>query len=121
MKKEEIYARQMQDLGIYDAAFEPAIHELCILERELSRARKAWSATVPKGRAPSLLDPHYAVICSLRRDVAQHREALGLTPKAYRRLRPEATGAADSEPAGSANRQLAGLLDRLKERTDGGA
>lgn len=121
MKKEEIYARQMRTLGIYDPAFAPAIHELCILERELSRARKAWGATVPRGKAPSMLDPHYAVICSLRRDIAQHRETLGLTPKAYRRMRPMAEAAADSEPAGSANRQLAGLLDRLKEVADGDA
>ena len=34
MTKEQIYAEQMRDLGIYDKAFEPEIHTLAILERE---------------------------------------------------------------------------------------
>lgn len=121
MTKEQVYAAQMRDLGIYDEAFEPEIHMLAILEREHSRTMKAWKATAEDGKAPDTTDRLYAVIQQQRKDILAHREALGLTPKAYRRLRPEAGGAADSEPAGSANRQLAGLLDRLKERTDGGA
>ena len=46
----------------------------------------------------------------------------GLTPKAFKRLRPMDSGAAaDSEPVGGANRQLAGLLDRLMEGAHGDA
>lgn len=62
------------------------------------------------------------VIQQQRRDILAHREALGLTPKAFKRLRPMDSGAAaDSEPVGGANRQLAGLLDRLMEGAHGDA
>ena len=40
MTKEQIYAEQMRDLGIYDKAFEPEIHTLAILEREHQRTMK---------------------------------------------------------------------------------
>ena len=46
--KEAKYRRQLESLGVYDEAFDPAIHVLCIQERELSRAMKAWKATAPK-------------------------------------------------------------------------
>lgn len=121
MTKEQIYAEQMRDLGIYDKAFEPEIHTLAILEREHQRTMKEWKATAEEGKAPSAADRLYAVIQQQRRDILSHREALGLTPKSFKRLKPDVGGAADSEPVGGANRQLAGLLDRLKERTDGGA
>lgn len=87
MTREEVYAGQLRALGIYEEAFEPEIKMLAQLERELTRAKKAWSATAPKGSKPSLLDPHYAVITNLRREILVHRESLGLTPKALRRLR----------------------------------
>ena len=67
-------------------------------------------------------DKLYTVIQQQRRDILAHREALGLTPKAFKRLRPMDSGAAaDSEPVGGANRQLAGLLDRLMEGAHGDA
>lgn len=87
MTREEVYAGQLRALGIYEEAFEPEIKTLAQLERELTRAKKAWSATAPKGSKPSLLDPHYGIITSLRREILMHRESLGLTPKALRRLR----------------------------------
>ena len=87
MSRETTYIAQLKALGIYEDAFEPEISTLAQLERELTRAKKAWSATAPPGGKPSLLDPHYQVICSLRREILTHREALGLTPKALRRLR----------------------------------
>lgn len=87
MAKEQIYREQMQALGIYDPIFEPEIATLARLERELTRAQKAWSATaVPKGAAPSFTDPHYAVIQKLRAEILQHREALGFTPKSLRKI-----------------------------------
>ncbi len=52
MTKEQIYAEQMRDLGIYDKAFEPEIHTLAILEREHQRTMKEWKATAEDGRAP---------------------------------------------------------------------
>lgn len=90
--KEQIYTQQLKELGIYEPAFAPEISTLAQLERELTRAKKAWSATAPPGGKPSVLDPHYAVIASLRREILAHRETLGLTPKALRRLRGSAGG-----------------------------
>lgn len=84
--KEKKYAEQLKALGVYAPAFDGAIHELCILERELSRARKQWSKTAINGEPPSLSDPLYAVITQIRRDVLTHRDALGLTPKGLKRL-----------------------------------
>lgn len=114
MRAEDKYRQQLQQLGVYEAAFDAEIHQLCILERELSRARKQWAATVPKGEAPSFTSPVYSVIVSLRRDILQHREALGLTPKALRKLRGAAA------PAGpSAQDTLSRLLDGMKEQACG--
>lgn len=85
--REKTYAEQLQALGIYDPAFDPEIKALATLEREWTAAKKAWAATAPPGGKPSFLDPHYAVIQNLRREILTHREALGLTPKSLRKLR----------------------------------
>ena len=87
MGKEETYEAQLKELGIWNEAFKAEVKTLSQLERDETRARKAWSASAPPGGKPSLLDPHYAVIMSLRREILAHRETLGLTPKALRRLR----------------------------------
>ena len=113
MTREQIYKAQLIELGIYEKAFDPEIRTLADLERDLTRARKAWSATVPKGAKPSLLDPHYAIINGLRREILNHREALGLTPKALRKLR----GAA---PAGPTSGELiTEKLDTIAQRVAG--
>ena len=95
--REQIYAEQLKALGVYQPAFEPEIKTLAELERDLQRVKKAWRATTPDGVPPSPLDPHYAVISALRREILAHRDALGLTPKALRRLRERAAAAADDE------------------------
>lgn len=77
----------MESLGIYSPAFDDAIHAMATLERELSRARKAWKATAKDGEAPSMLNPLYKVICQLRGEVMSYQDALGLTPKGLRKLR----------------------------------
>ena len=87
MTKEQIYREQLEALGIYDPAFEPEIKTLSQLERRLTRAQKAWSETAAEGEKPSFLDPHYGIIRELERDILNHREALGLTPKGLRRVR----------------------------------
>lgn len=86
MAKEKIYAEQLKGLGYYQEAFEPLIKELSQAERQRTRAQKAWSATAPPGGKPSFLDPHWAIIQELDRKILAYREALGLTPKALRRL-----------------------------------
>lgn len=86
MTKEQTYRTQMQELGIYEEIFEPEIRTVARIERELTRAMKAWSDTAPPGGKPSFLDDHYAIIQKLRAELLQHRDALGLTPKALRKL-----------------------------------
>ena len=112
--KEVVYREQMQALGIYEEIFEPEIQTLARVERELTRAEKAWSATAAPGGKPSFLDPHYAIIQRIRAEVSQHREALGLTPKALRKL----TGAAGVE-APEQKDLITAKLDRIAERVSG--
>lgn len=111
--REQTYREQMKALGIYDPIFEPELTTLCQLEREHQNAKKAWSATAgPKGskRKPSVLDPHYAVIQRQRQEILAHREALGLTPKALRKLRGQpAEGPSQQE-------QITAKLDLIAQR-----
>lgn len=87
MTRENVYKKQLQELGIYDPAFDPEIKTLATLERRKTRAEKAWSATKPAGGKPSFLDPHYQIICQLESQILTHRESLGLTPKSLRKLK----------------------------------
>lgn len=99
MSKEAEYRRQMEDLGVWQDAFSAEVHQLAIMERELSRTMRAWKATAKDGGSPSVLDPHYPIIVRMRSDILTHRESLGLTPKGLRRLKKgavvEAATAAD--------------------------
>lgn len=122
VSKESQYKQQLINLGIYDEAFDPAIHVLCIQERELSRAMKAWKATAPrKDAAPSITDPLYAEISKLRRDILARQDALGLTPKGLQRLRKNAPSASsDAAPiAGTPNQGFAALMDSIREASRG--
>lgn len=85
--REKLYAEQLQELGIYDEAFDPEIKTLATLERELTRAKKEWSESAAEGGKPDFSHDLYGVIQNLRREILTHREALGLTPKSLRRLR----------------------------------
>ena len=120
--KEAIYRQQLQDLGVYDPAFDPAIHVLCIQERELSRAMKAWKATAEKNQAPLITDPLYQEIAKLRRDILARQDALGLTPKGLQRLRKNAAPASgDAAPiAGTPNQGFAALMNQIKEKSNAG-
>lgn len=122
MAKEEIYKQQLKDLGVYDPAFDPAIHVLCIQERELSRAMKAWKATATKDQAPLITDPLYQEISKLRRDILARQDALGLTPKGLQRLRKNAAPtSADAAPiAGTPNQGFAALMNKLQETAHAG-
>ena len=101
MTREQKYIGQMQRLGIYDEIFEPEIHNLCIMERDLQRLTKRWKAdgyqTVEKnGRGPAATDRTFDAIMTLRRQVLAMKDALGLTPKALVRLKGRPV-AADEE------------------------
>lgn len=121
--KEAIYRQQLESLGVYDPAFDPAIHVLCIQERELSRAMKAWKATAPsKNDSPLITDPLYQEIAKLRRDILARQDALGLTPKGLQRLRKNAAPAsADAAPiTGTANQGFANLMNQIREAANAG-
>ena len=67
MTKEQVYKAQMQALGIYEEIFDPEIRTLARIERELTRAMKAWSETaVPPGSRPVLSENHPALLLPLR-------------------------------------------------------
>lgn len=119
--KEAIYRQQLESLGVYDPAFDPAIHVLCIQERELSRAMKAWKATVPKDQAPMITDPLYQEIAKLRRDIMARQDALGLTPKGLQRLRKNAPppDPGTSSVAGTANKGFSDVMNRIWEAAHG--
>lgn len=113
--REQIYRAQLKELGIYDPAFEPEISTLADLERDLSKVKKAWRGTVPAdappGTKPSVLDPHFGLINAMRREILTHREALGLTPKALRRLRgQDVSGPSQKDMM---NSLLSGIAERV--------
>lgn len=120
MSKETQYADQLKSLGVYDPAFDGAIHVLCIQERELSRAMKAWKATAEPGQAPSITEPLYAEISKLRRDILARQDALGLTPKGLQRLRKQMIPAGDTAPPpATGNQALAQVLDTIRGKHNG--
>ena len=122
--KEDKYIEQLKDLGIWNDAFYPAVHQLCTQERELSRVQKAWKATQPEGeKHPDFAHELYGVIIQLRRDIRASRDELGLTPKALKRLRGQAcaNSGTDVPGAGSGNPTLSKLLDQFKEAACEGA
>lgn len=121
MSKETQYANQLRSLGVYDSAFDGAIHVLCIQERELSRAMKSWKSTAAPGQAPSITDPIYAEISKLRRDILARQDALGLTPKGLQRLRKQMPPISDNfPPPASGNPALSQLLDSIRGKHDVG-
>lgn len=119
--KEEAYKKQLQALGVYDEAFDPVIHVLCIQERELSRAMKAWKATAPDPKAaPLITDPMYTEIAKLRRDILARQESLGLTPKGLQRLRRQQSSTEAAPISGTPNQGFAALMDSIREATHAG-
>ncbi|MBO7668416.1 MAG: hypothetical protein J6T26_08145 [Firmicutes bacterium] len=97
MTKEDKYKAVMESLGTWNVAYAPLVHELCILEREISRARAAWKRTAPPGGSPSPLDPHYTMIRQMVREATALRDTLGLTPRGLRRIKGINTGEGSGE------------------------
>ena len=104
MTREQKYRDQMIALGIYQDVFEPEIHTLCIMERDLQRITKRWKEegyqTVERnGRGPATTDKNFDAIMTLRRQILSVKDALGLTPRALARLkgRPAAPEEKDEE------------------------
>lgn len=121
MAKEQEYKQQLIELGVYTPAFDNVIHVLCIQERELSRAMKAWKATAQPKEAPLITDPLYTEISKLRRDILARQDALGLTPKGLQRLRKQTVPAGDTAPPpASGNPALTSLLNGIREKHSAG-
>lgn len=113
--KEQVYREQLQALGIYHEILEPEIKALARVEREYTRAQKAWSASAsPPGSAPSFLDPHYAIVQKLRAEGLQHREALMNMAKTLAKIAGTAGGAGPDQ-----DDLLTQKLDAIAERVSG--
>lgn len=116
MTMEDKIRGALEAMGVYNPAFDDEIHEYCILKREHSRTLKAWKATAPDPKSPpSPMDELYPVIERQRRDLLAHRDALGLTPKALKRLQRSAAPEAAVEPAVSSP-ALSSALEQLRRR-----
>lgn len=87
MSREQDIEKMLTELGIFHPAFRGEIHQLCILERELSRARKEWKRTAKDGETPSFTEPVYANILKIQAEIDKKNETLGLTPKALKRIK----------------------------------
>lgn len=114
--REQIYRQQLQALGIYDPAFEPEITTLAKLERRKTRLEKAWSASAPPGGKPSFMDPLYDKLIQLEDKILAHRDALGLTPKAIRRLKGPYDSARVSEQVDAPPPENLTVLDLVREK-----
>ncbi len=131
MKAEDKYRMQLVELGVWQDAFAPEVHTLCMMERELRREQKAWkdaSALLKKridgsetdkdlAALVKSVDGHYSLILTLRRDILSHRDALGLTPKGLQRLRGKDAPMADGAAAPSA-RAVSDAFSALKARCE---
>ena len=115
MGREAEYKKQLEAMGIYEPAFDPAIHDLCILERQASRTRKEWkeAETAAGKKSPSVTHPLYSEIAKLEDIIAARRDALGLTPRGLRRLKK--TAAEDPErQKNEITQRLDAILARCK-------
>lgn len=111
--REKRYENQLRELGVYEPAFDAAIHDLCIMERELSRTMKAWKATAAPKQAPLTTDPLYAQIQAQRKEINAVREALGLTPRGLQKLRGRPKG-----DEGVAGAEICRRLDAIWEKVN---
>lgn len=120
MSRETEIRAQMERLGTYDSAFDQAIKDLCILERERSAARKEWKATAVPGKRPSFDHPLYSVIRALGKDIDKQRDALGLVPKGLDSLRRRAAPPSESAPPpSSGNTAFGELLTAMRDKANG--
>ena len=105
MTREQKYREQLKEIGVYQAAFEPEIRMLAMMERELQRMVKAWKAagspiTDETATGSPTSNKTLDAITTMRRDILAHRDALGLTPKGLHRLRRKIDGSGRDDEAG---------------------
>ena len=114
MSREEDYIAQLKALDVWEPAFAPAIHDLCVTEREYGRAMKAWrEAAKDAGAQAQASDELYTVVSKLRASIQGQREALGLTPRGLQKLRGKPKG--EGGVAGEAmSRKLDAIWEKLQ-------
>lgn len=114
MSREEDYIAQLKALDVWEPAFAPAIHDLCVTEREYGRAMKAWrEAARDAGTQAQASDELYTVVSKLRASIQGQREALGLTPRGLQKLRGKPKG--EGGVAGEAmSRKLDAIWEKLQ-------
>lgn len=112
MTREQKYTEQMQQLGIWDEAFAPEVRILAMMERELQRFTKEWKN---EGSDPE--STLWEEIKSQRRDILARKEALGLTPKALKRIKGVRWANEGDEQADAQKT----MLDIIRERRMKGA
>ena len=117
MTREQKYIEQMQRLGIYDEIFEPEVHTLCIMERDLQRLTKRWKeeGVEKNGRGPATTDKNFDAIMTLRRQILSMKDALGLTPRALVRLKGRPTSESDDQTDGKAPELT--ILDDVRSKS----
>lgn len=106
MGREAMIRADMESVGTYNAIFEPTIRQLAKMERDLSKAEKAWRAAggqmvaelVNKtGGKYTAKDPHYAVVDQLRSNIQVLRNQLGLTPTGLKRAKQKSEAWANAK------------------------
>lgn len=117
MTREQKYTEQLLAMGVWQDAFAPEIHTLAMMERELQRMIKEWKAagspvTDETSNGTKTSNKLYDAIAAMRRDILQHRDALGLTPKGLHRLRRSETG------SGTGKGQIS-VLDQIRKKRAG--
>ena len=111
MTLEQKYTEQLQALGIYRRAFDGEIRTLAQAEREYRRLDRIWRADTKNG-TPDYTSKLYESRQKLRAEILTHRDSLGLTPKGYKRLRPEQAAA---DPGGGAH-PFAAVLAAIEQK-----
>ncbi len=110
MTREQKYKAELREMGIYREAFDPEIHMLAMMERELQRMVKDWKACGSEVGT----ELHDAIVRQ-RRDILSHRDALGLTPKGAYRLTGKNAAAETGQEA------RASVLEMVRTRRQGSA
>ena len=85
MSKESDYKARMETLGVWADAFEGAVHDLCMLERDQAKTRTAWRKALAEGNA-DLTASLFKLLMEQDEAIKAYREALCLTPRAVRKL-----------------------------------